>query len=134
MAYKKINIYDNVKISGKVLSTAIGAGIAVIVLLMVLGSINGFTVGFDSGGGSAVAEQHLRYGEKVKMPPEPKREGYTFDGWYSDSARTKRFDFEKLSAGDDMMLYAGWTKNSDKVNAEVHEKNEKTNNKTEEIN
>ncbi|MEE0968627.1 MAG: InlB B-repeat-containing protein, partial [Clostridia bacterium] len=76
MAYRKFNIYDGVRISDKVLSAGVVAGILAIVLLMVIGSIRGFTVDFQTGGGEIVAEQHLRYGEKVKEPETPSREGY----------------------------------------------------------
>ncbi len=134
MAYKKFNIYEGVRISGKVLTGAIIAGIAAMILLMVIGSRNGFTVHFESSGGSEIAEQHLRYGEKVREPSVPTRPGYTFEGWYSDAARTKRTDFSHLSAADDMTFYAMWQKNDIAVGKEINENEEITENEAEELN
>lgn len=35
------------------------------------------------------------YGEKIEfIPPEPKREGYTFDGWYKEPECINKWDFE----------------------------------------
>lgn len=39
---------------------------------------------------------------------EPKKSGYTFNGWYTDQACTKKFDLSAPIAGD-LTLYAGWT-------------------------
>ena len=64
------------------------------------------------------------------IPPEPKREGYTFGGWYKDEEGTEKWDFEKDivpekvvlrpadSAHDvvyedsNTILYAKWRKNA----------------------
>jgi uncharacterized repeat protein (TIGR02543 family) len=41
-------------------------------------------VTFDTGGGSEVAPQIVLQGDKAEPPAEPNRDGYTFDGWYTD--------------------------------------------------
>ena len=44
---------------------------------------------------------------------DPIRNGYTFEGWYTDTNFTTEWDFENDSVKeDDITLYAKWTKNS----------------------
>ena len=53
-----------------------------------------YTVAFDSRGGSAVeALQNVTQGARIAEPSSPVREGYTFEGWYRDAARTDAWDF-----------------------------------------
>lgn len=66
------------------------------------------TVTFVSNGGSDVESQKVQYGEKIKEPEEPTREGYTFNGWYSDLDRTQLWDFKNDTVKGNMTLYAGW--------------------------
>lgn len=71
-----------------------------------------YTVTFDSNGGSAVASQTVKSGSRVQRPADPARYGYTFAGWYTDSALKQAYDFDKaVSSG--MTLYAKWTAKSD---------------------
>jgi len=42
-------------------------------------------------------------------PENPKRSGYTFDGWYKDQAYKSRYDFSK-PVMTDTSLYAKWTR------------------------
>ena len=80
-------LYRNVKISVKTLDTIIIACILVIVVLLAIDLQNpGFTITFDSKGGTDVAPQNRMYGELLTVPEPPTREGYTFTGWYRDSA------------------------------------------------
>lgn len=65
-------------------------------------------VRFDSMGGSDVEEQIVRFGEKIRKPADPSREGYTFDGWYSDIYLKNPWDFENDTVKDNMTLYAAW--------------------------
>jgi len=44
-------------------------------------------------------------GEKVKAPAEPEREGYTFEGWFTDKACTKAYDFN-TKVNSSITLYA----------------------------
>lgn len=52
----------------------------------------------------------LRAGENkmVDQPEDPTREGYIFDGWYSDRDLTTRYDFSTIVTAD-VALYAKWT-------------------------
>ena len=61
------------------------------------------------------------------IPPEPKREGYTFVGWYKDRECTEKWNFENDKTGDNIIvdspfnlgfkytgtyLYAKWRENT----------------------
>lgn len=68
-----------------------------------------YTVAFDSRGGSAVeALQNVTQGARIAEPSSPVREGYTFEGWYRDAARTDAWDFAADTVEQDTILYAKW--------------------------
>lgn len=68
----------------------------------------GYTVTFDTDGGSAVADQTVASGNKVTKPEDPTKDNYKFGGWYSDSALTEVFDFENTTINNDTTIYAKW--------------------------
>ena len=104
-------LYRHVKISVKALDRIIIACIAVIVILVALELRNpGFTITFDSKGGSDVAPQNQMYGELLEEPEPPTREGYIFTGWYTDAACYELWDTQSKTIETDMTLYAGWEK------------------------
>jgi len=72
---------------------------------------NIFTVSFDTNGGSRVDSQSVAHGNSVSSPDAPTRTGYTFDGWYSDSIWTTRYDFN-TAVTSNVTLYAKWTVNA----------------------
>ena len=106
-------IYKNVKISVKTLDIVIVGGILLMIALVLFGvANNGYTVSFDSKGGTDVAAQtDLKYGDHVAEPPAPTREGYTFAGWYFDENYAHPFDFETVIVDGSTTLYARWEKN-----------------------
>lgn len=64
-----------------------------------------YTIEFDSAGGSAVDAVEVNDDGTVIKPADPKRAGYTFDGWKLDG---ETFDFaEKITK--DIRLVASWT-------------------------
>ena len=67
-----------------------------------------FTVTFAVNGGSAVAEQKVKDGDKVVKPDDPTKENAVFDGWYADDAFETKFDFASAITAD-TTLYAKWT-------------------------
>ena len=70
-------LYRHVKISVKALDCIIVACIAVILIVFAYEMINpGYTVTFDSKGGTDVAAQQYDYGDKLELP-EPPLEAYT---------------------------------------------------------
>ena len=67
---------------------------------------NAFRVLFETNGGSDVAPvTGLSYGDRLTAPAAPAKDGYTFDGWYTDEACTKAWSFSATIPGD-MTLYA----------------------------
>lgn len=105
-------LYRYVKIPIKALDAIIVACIAVIVIVFALEMFDpGFTVTFDSNGGTDVQGQHQMYGDLLDEPEVPSREGYTFTGWYKDPACDMPWDLATDTVESDMNLYAGWQKN-----------------------
>ena len=104
-------LYRHVKISVRALDWIIGICIAVILVVFALEMRDpGFTVTFDSKGGTDVPAQNQMYGQLLEQPEAPTREGYTFTGWYKDSICYIPWDMEKDTVESDMTLYAGWEK------------------------
>jgi len=102
-------LYKHVKISVKTLDRIIVGCIAVIVILVALDLRNpGFTITFDSKGGTDVAPQNQMYGELLEVPEDPTREGYEFSGWYRDPACDEVWEEEADIIECDLTLYAGW--------------------------
>lgn len=79
-----------------------------------------YTVSFNSNGGSSVSSITVTSGNTVTQPANPSRSGYTFGGWYKDSALTQAFKFG--SNGDKVIsnitLYAKWIE-TDRLRAEA---------------
>ena len=72
------------------------------------------TVVFDTQGGMAIANQEVAFTDKITAPAEPTRQGYTFAGWYTDTAFTTAWNFANDTMPDNnLTLYAKWTKNPD---------------------
>lgn len=104
-------LYRHVKISVKALDIIIVVCIAVILIVVALEMRNpGFTVTFDSRGGTDVPSQNQMYGELLELPEPPTREGYRFIGWYTDEACFELWDTENRTIEADITLYAGWEK------------------------
>ena len=102
-------LYRNVKISVKTLDKIIIGGIILLVVLILYGvANNGYTVTFDSRGGTDVPSQELMYGDLVEEPDPPTREGYTFAGWYSDENCRYQWDMDTNEVSQSMTLYADW--------------------------
>lgn len=102
-------LYKHVNISVKTLDCIIVACIAVIVILVALDLRNpGFTITFDSKGGTDVAPQNQMYGELLEVPDDPTRQGYEFSGWYLDPACDDLWEEDTDIIECDLILYAGW--------------------------
>lgn len=71
-----------------------------------------YTVKFVSDHGS-FADQTIEYGKPIDTDKLtiPTVEGYTFDGWYADEARTIEFDFNTPITSN-TTVYAKWEKNA----------------------
>ncbi len=66
-----------------------------------------YTVAFDSNGGSEVSSQNIEHGAVATEPTAPTKEGYSFDGWYSDALLENAYDFSTPVTAD-IILYAKW--------------------------
>ena len=67
-----------------------------------------YTVTFETNGGNSIVAQPVEYNTTVTKPADPKKgEADAFEGWYTDSALTKAFNFETKITGN-ITLYAKW--------------------------
>lgn len=71
-------------------------------------STNGYTISFNSNGGSAVSSITKLYGAAVSAPTAPTKTGYNFAGWYADEALTTAYTFSTMG-WNNITLYAKWT-------------------------
>lgn len=79
-----------------------------------------YTVKFETNGGSSISSVTVEENKTLSSPTAPTKEGYTFEGWYTDSALTKAYNFAS-KVTKDMTLYAKWTKQEAKVYTDVKE-------------
>ena len=104
-------LYEHVHISVKALDIIIITCIVVILVVFAFDMRNpGFTITFDSKGGTDVVSHNQMYGESLTLPEPPTREGYEFTGWYLDPACFEQWDLEEDVIQQDVTLYAGWEK------------------------
>lgn len=101
-------LYKGLNISVRSLSIVIVLGIALIAALMFLGSRNGgYTVSYNSRGGSDVQSQVYQYQEELVLPQAPTRQGYSFTGWYLDEEAKVPITLP-VYIEDSCVYYAGW--------------------------
>ena len=66
-------------------------------------------VSFEPNGGTPVDSQTIDKGATATDPADPVRNGYTFDGWYTDDGTfIDLYDFN-TPVNNDITLYAKWT-------------------------
>ncbi len=72
--------------------------------------VNQYKISFISNGGSLVSEENYYYATKVSPPNPPTKQGYIFDGWFTDSELQNAFIFnENTTMGaNNITLYAKW--------------------------
>ena len=67
-----------------------------------------YTVKFETNGGTTVANKSVTRNALLAEPTAPTKDGYTFDGWYTDKELTTAYNFDtKVTKG--FTLYAKWT-------------------------
>lgn len=66
-------------------------------------------VHFETNGGTPLDDILVPYGEMLKRPEDPTREGYSIEAWYSDIDLTEKWDFDAMPVESNMTLYAKWT-------------------------
>ena len=103
-------LYKHVKVSARTVEYIILALIVVLLGCVLFGAANGgYTVSFDSRGGTGVEPQKLAYGDLVPEPEPPVMEGHAFLGWFTDAGCAFPWDFASDTVTGSMTLYAGWT-------------------------
>lgn len=65
------------------------------------------TVTFDSDGGTQINAVTIDKGTVVSEPAKPVKDGFDFDGWYADAARTIKYNFA-ATVENNITLYAKW--------------------------
>ena len=85
------------------------------------GGATSYTLTFDTNGGSAISKVSKTSGTTVDLTGyTPTRDGYTFDGWYSNSGLTIKVTSIKLTSNT--TIYAKWTAKSDMSFTDVADK------------
>ena len=79
--------------------------LVLVFIVTACGCTSKFTITFDTDGGSEIEEVTVRSGEKLERPKEPTKEGYTFDGWFTEEGIAYDFDEEVTSS---FTLFARW--------------------------
>ena len=101
--YRKVNM--SVKSANIMVAVLVAVLIAVSVYVV---KHNGFTVKFDTDGGSYIAPVKAMYSATLS-PDTPTKEGWKFTGWYTDRDCTEEWNSDSTVSGS-MTLYAGWVK------------------------
>ena len=86
----------------------IGVLLVLCLLLCSCSSGGPYTVTFDANGCENPAALTLEKSGKITQPENIERDGYVLQGWYSDTAMTTPWDFEKDKVESDLTLYALW--------------------------
>ena len=68
---------------------------------------NNFTVTFNTNGGSEIDSIKVKKNEVVSEPTAPTKDGFKFDGWYTDKGLTTEYDFAS-EVTKSFTLYAKW--------------------------
>ncbi|MBQ4378893.1 MAG: InlB B-repeat-containing protein [Treponema sp.] len=83
------------------------ASVSVSIIVPVLDSL---TVLFISGD-EILSSQSVKRGYTVERPEDPEKDGYDFNGWFTDPGCNYEFDFSETVTGE-LKLYAGWITHS----------------------
>lgn len=67
-----------------------------------------YTVSFETNGGNDIASKTVTKNSVIKEPETPIKDGFDFEGWYTDKGLKTKYDFtEKVTKN--FTLYAKWT-------------------------
>ena len=76
------------------------------------GGTTRYTVTFETNGGSHVEKARVARNKQLDKPADPTKEGFAFDGWYTDKELLTAYDFEE-KVTKNFTLYAKWAENSE---------------------
>lgn len=102
--YAKINM--SLKSANIMVASLTAALIAAMVFVV---SHNGFTVKFDTDGGSYIEPVKAMHSDTLTVE-NPVKEGWLFTGWYTDRDCTQKWNTDSDTVSGSMTLYAGWEK------------------------
>ena len=74
------------------------------------GGISTYTIKFETNGGSEIDSVRVERNALLAEPAEPTKEGFTFDGWYTDKDLINKYDFSQKVTSS-FTLYAKWIEN-----------------------
>ena len=74
------------------------------------GGVSSYTIKFESNGGSDVKPVSVNKNAVATEPTAPTKEGFKFEGWYTDKELTIAYDFS-LKVTKSFTLYAKWSEN-----------------------
>lgn len=104
-------LYRNIKMSVKTADKLILIGITVLIACMIFAvSHAGFTVTFNTDGGSQIDNQRLCTVSLLILKKTPLKRAIPLPGWYLDKDCTEQFDVNKDTVSDSLTLYSGWEK------------------------
>lgn len=96
----------------RVLDKFIIGAIALIIVFICAFTLNGgFSITFESDGGSEVSYQKVKYGELIEEPTDIIKAGYVLEKWVTseDETLAVEWDFSEDTVENDMELFAIWT-------------------------
>jgi len=97
----------------KEISPGLGKVFANTTFTVICGELTGpkVTISFEENGGSEVDDITKVVGSIIGSLPSPTKEGYSFDGWYTDKDLTTAF-VENRMPSENITLYAKWMVNT----------------------
>lgn len=96
-------IFENKKI---LIGIIAGLVALVAVVLIIVSTGKKYTVSFDTDGGTKLLNIVVKSGETVKLPEDPTKEGYKFNGWLLNGLK---FD-DTIKVKKNIVLKADWLK------------------------
>ena len=105
-------LYRNIKMSVKTADRLIVIGVIVLIACLIF-AVNhaGFTVSFNTDGGSQIENQKVMYGQLVSVEENPVKEGYTFTGWKGTSGTGTTVSGSEVTMGyTNSTVKAQWEK------------------------
>ncbi len=75
------------------------------------GALSEYTIKFETNGGNEITAVKVSKNNTITAPATPTKEGYIFDGWYTDKELSTKYDFaEKVTKS--FTLYAKWVEST----------------------
>ncbi|MBE7049364.1 MAG: hypothetical protein E7394_01160 [Ruminococcaceae bacterium] len=85
------------------------------------GGVTRYTVNFETDGGTKIPLSSVTRNAKLIKPEDPVKDGYIFDGWYTEKDFENLYDFQS-KVTENLTLYAKWRKTAvtDILNTSEH--------------